>query len=372
MLVLYAILLKLSKMTKYLQNRKTKSIHSAIDERILLFSFNDFMSKIVKGNCCFICGADPHSKQFNSEHIIPKWILKKYGSLDSFMVLPNLTEIKNSKYLVPCCKDCNSELGRLLENSMSSLLQKTYQEVCEELEKDEKLFLKIYHWAALIFFKTHLKDTLLLKERDTRKRSGTIGEDFCWKCLFGVHNFIRHHYTGAKVSNEAYGTVLVFESLLEQETETFDYLDNLNSQTVMIQVGKIVIFIVLNDCRACMSFYKTFLSRITGPLTTAQIRELFARLRYINDNLKYRPKFYTQFKYSGQRICVRRPKKLELNKGVNEKSSLFKLMKFYIGEVMPDKISNREQLLADLENGHAQYIFDEDYNFFQHKPFGSE
>lgn len=359
-------------MIKYLQNRKTKSIHSAIDERILLFSFNDFISKIVKGKCCFICGAEPNSKEFNSEHIIPKWILKNYGTSDSFMVLPNHTEIKNSKYLIPCCKDCNSGLGRILENPMSSLLQKNYDEVCEELERDGKLYLKIYHWVALIFFKTHLKDTALLKERDTRKCSGTIGDNFCWQCLFGVHNFIRHHHTGAKMSDYAYGTVLVFESLLEQETETFDYLDNLNSQAVMIQVGKIVIFVVLNDCRACISFYRTFLSRITGPLTTVQIRELFARLRYINDNLKYRPKFYTQFKYSGHRICVRRPKKLELYKGAQEKSSLFKLMRFYIGDIMPETIPNREQLLTDIEKGQAQYIFDEDFNFYQHKQYGSK
>lgn len=353
-------------MTKYLIHQKTKSIYNALDDKILYFSYKDFLDKIVKGNYCFICGAEHGSKPFNNEHVIPKWILKRYGTEKSFMVLPNNTEIKHNKYLIPCCKDCNSELGEKLEKPLSSLLQKSYEDVCDELEKDNNLYLKIYHWAALIFFKTHLKDTLLLKEQDKRKSSGTIADDFCWHCLFPVHNFIRHHYTGAKVSNNVYGTVLVFESLVEQENETFDYIDNLNSQIMMIQVGKIVIFVVLNDCRACIGFYQTFLSKITGSLTTIQIRELFARLRYINENLKHRPRLYTKFSYNGQSIYVKKTKKMEIYKGAHEKVSLFKLMRFYVGGIMPESIPNRDKRLKDLEEGKAQFILDENSNFFQY------
>lgn len=353
-------------MKKYLVHKKTKSIYSVLNGKILYFSYNDFIDKIVKGNCCFICGVEPNSKPFNYEHIIPKWILKNYGTENSFMILPNQTKIKNTKYTVPCCKDCNSELGELFEIPLSKLLQKNYNDICKDLENDETLYLKIYHWAALIFFKTHLKDTLLLKDRAQRKSSGAIADDFCWHGLFGVHNFIRHHHTGAKVMHNTYGTVLIFQCLIEQPNETFDYLDNLNNQIIMIQVGKVVIFVVLNDCRACISFYRTFLSRITGSLTSVQIRELFARLRFINENLIYRPRFYNSFKYSGHRICVKRPKKLEIYKGEEEKVSLFKLMRYYIGDIMPNSLQNRDKLLKDLEEGKAQYIFDENFNFFKH------
>lgn len=75
------------------------------------------------------------------------------------MILPNQTEIKNTRYKVPCCKDCNSELGEILEKPISNLFQKSYHDICKELENNETLYLKIYHCAALIFFNTHLKDT---------------------------------------------------------------------------------------------------------------------------------------------------------------------------------------------------------------------
>src|SRR5690606_26793915 len=135
-----------------------------------------------------------------------------------------------------------------------------------ELEKDENIYRKIYHWVALVFFKTHLKDKYLLKERDRRKQSGVISDDYCWHCLYHIHNIIRQHYTGTRIANSAYGTILVYESLREQELQTFDYLDNLNSQVVMIQVGSIVIFVALTDCKASLGLYRTFLSKINGSL----------------------------------------------------------------------------------------------------------
>ena len=44
---------------------------------IVFFGLKHFLDDIVKGDCCFICGAKPGSKQFNDEHIIPDWILRK-------------------------------------------------------------------------------------------------------------------------------------------------------------------------------------------------------------------------------------------------------------------------------------------------------
>lgn len=285
------------------------------------------------------------------------------------MILPNKTEIKNSKYVVPCCVDCNTELGTILENPIKALLCKSYKEVCEELDKNQNLYKKIYHWAALIFFKTHLKDKYLLKDQDRRKQSGLISDDFCWHCLYHIHNVARQHYTGTKISNGAYGTILVYESLREQKNETFDYLDNFNSQIVMIQVGSIVIFVTLTDCQASLGLYKTFFSRISGSLSSAQIREVFARLRYVIENLKFKPTFITSFKDNNPKIISKIRDKFAMYEGSEERKSLFELMKSYIGDIIPSTIPNREKLLKDLGEGKAQYIFDENFNFFQHKPY---
>lgn len=54
------------------------TLRSIDNGKILHFSIKDFEEKIVKSNNCFICGQSPDDKIFNDEHIIPKWILRKF------------------------------------------------------------------------------------------------------------------------------------------------------------------------------------------------------------------------------------------------------------------------------------------------------
>lgn len=71
-----------TKKAKYFINKKSKSIYDSYG-KIIQFSYEDYIANIVKGNCCFICGAEPGSKPFNSEHVIPHWILRHFGEDDS-------------------------------------------------------------------------------------------------------------------------------------------------------------------------------------------------------------------------------------------------------------------------------------------------
>ena len=353
--------------TKFLIHKESGTVIHADDRRTLRYGYDDFLNRVVKGDDCFICGCGSGSKSFNNEHVIPKWILKAYAKPKAFMILPNGTNIKNYAYTVPCCKDCNAELSRQLEIPISYLLKRDYDFVSDALQRDESLYLKLFHWVCLLFFKTHLKDTYLDADRDRRKFSGSIGDTYCWHPLYHVHGIIRQHHTGVKLTKHVQGTILVFEALVETPEEEFDYLDNLNSQVVMVKVGKIIILAVLNDCRFCLAAYKTMLSKINGPLNSVQILELFARLRYLNENIKKRPRFHSLFDNDEFIIGAKMPKKMEVLPEANERVSLFKLMRFYIEDLMPQDLPGRDQLLLDLEEGRAQYIFDENMNFCRHE-----
>ncbi|MNY06143.1 hypothetical protein D3C86_1388880 [compost metagenome] len=197
--------------------------------------------------------------------------MKQYCKQHDFMILPNGTTIKHVNYTVGCCQDCNSELSEIFEKPISELIKKGYDFVSDSLAKDETLYIKLFHWVCLLFFKTHLKDSYLDTERDRRLTSGSIADTYCWHPLYHIHQIIRKHHTGAILTDDIQGTILVFEALDEGSEEQFDYLDNLNSQIVMIKVGQVVILSVLNDSRFCLSGYKTFLSRISGALNTIQI-----------------------------------------------------------------------------------------------------
>jgi hypothetical protein len=354
---------------RFLIHKETGTVIHADDRRILHYGFDDFVECIVKGDDCFVCGAENGSKSFNNEHVIPKWIMKHYCRPDGFIVLPNGTTIKHIHYTVGCCQDCNNELSEMFEKPVSELLKQGYDFVWNALAKDDTLYVKLFQWVCLLFFKTHLKDSYLFSERDRRLTSGSIADTYCWHPLYHIHSIIRKHHTGAILTEGVQGTILVFEALDEGPDEQFDYLDNLNSQIVMVKVGQVVIFSVLNDSRFCLAGYKTFLSKISGSLNIVQIRELFARLRYLNDNIKKRPRFHSLFKDNQFIIGAKLPKKIEFLSGKREKSSLFNFMRFYIGDLISPDLPERDKYLQDLEEGRAQFIFDENYNFFQHQGF---
>jgi hypothetical protein len=65
-----------------------------------------------------MCGASPRVKEFNDEHVIPKWILRKLNIYKLSITLPNDAKIRYDQYTVPCCKECNSYLGTNIEEEI--------------------------------------------------------------------------------------------------------------------------------------------------------------------------------------------------------------------------------------------------------------
>jgi hypothetical protein len=345
-------------LTLYITNRKTGNL---VDRKgkIIYYSSESFYNDIIERKCCIICGAAPGSKPFSQEHVIPDWIVKTYGTKASFMVLPNDTSIRNNQYTIPCCKDCNSELGVKLEQPISELLKKSYDEVWEALDKDESLYLLLLQWVSLIFFKTHYKDTYLLREKDKRINKGFLADNYNWEPFRSIHAISRIHHSKVITTGNVYGTIIVFPYKNPAGWKQFDYMDNLNSYTTMIQVGETVIFAVLNDAGATGSCYKTFLSKITGALNPIQCRELFARLRYASANLKGGAQIYPSITRKGVKLDQVKPRRIELYTGYKEKESLFRLMRFYLEPLMPPGEPWTQDILNDIENGRAQYILDE-------------
>lgn len=108
------------------------------------------------GNGCLICGAFPHDKQFNDEHIVPRWLLKRYNLFDKTVILPTGEHRHYRSYTVPCCVECNSLLGVRVETPVSQLLDGKFEDVVQRL--DEVNLSLLFTWLSLLFFKVHLKD----------------------------------------------------------------------------------------------------------------------------------------------------------------------------------------------------------------------
>jgi hypothetical protein len=70
------------------------------DGRIIFFSLERFISDIANGDCCFICGVQRGAFPFNDEHVIPDWILRRFGLHGRRIQIPNLTGFRYGELTV--------------------------------------------------------------------------------------------------------------------------------------------------------------------------------------------------------------------------------------------------------------------------------
>ena len=105
--------------------------YSDASGRLVFASVSRFYSGIVEGDSCFVCLHKPNTKRFNNEHVIPNWILRNCKIERSNIVLPNQTDYPYSRYQIPCCAECNSELGEIVESPISLFLKNEHKEILD-------------------------------------------------------------------------------------------------------------------------------------------------------------------------------------------------------------------------------------------------
>lgn len=261
------------------------------DGRILLMSCQQFVDEIVMGDACFVCGASPRDKSFNDEHIIPRWVLRRFGLFDKQITLPNGERRHYRGYRVPCCVDCNSLLGETVETPISHLLDGDYRAVMQRL--DERALQLLFTWLSLLVFKVHLKDRSVRLYNDPRIGPEVIGDFYDWADMHHLHAIARTQYTKASLLPGVIGSLRVYEITGELTQDGWDYLDFSYDQTVVVRIGNVGIVATLNDSTGGESAWSDRLDVIDGPISELQLREIGAMFALANRDLIDRPVFST-------------------------------------------------------------------------------
>lgn len=336
------------------------------DGKILFYTVEDFYQHIVQGDDCFVCGAKNGSKLFNNEHILPDWLLARFGLHDKNITLANLQTLQYGKYTVPCCEECNRLLGETIEVPISNLLKKSYSEICKLVSEDQTYLHLLFKWMTLIFFKAHLKDTQFRWHQDSRKGLEKISDAYDWIDMHHIHCMARQDYTNAIVSPMTTGSIFIMSAIQHESIDRFDFSDNKSGMSIMLRLDEFCIVCVLNDaCGSYNIFLNTF-SKIKGRLTPTQIREVFTHMTYINIHLKKRPNFHSAFSPDGKyHIEVTTPQQAEIVGQEDEEISLGELLHHvcqgFIGEV-----ENREEILQQIKEGKRRYLFNEKGDFIDY------
>jgi hypothetical protein len=348
-------------MADYYIHRHNKEIIDN-DGKIIFFPKEQFEKEIIEEKHCFICGASPLNKEFNDEHVIPDWILRKYNLHNRQITLPNLAYINYSQYKVPCCKECNSLLSQEFELPISKIIDKGYNYFSQYL-KNEGPWL-IFRWLSLIFFKTHLKDLSYRYFQDRRQPNSKISDFYFWESMHHIHCIARSFYTGAVLDSKVLGSLLILPVRNDTYNEPFDYGDNFDAKSIMLKLGEIGIVAILNDSCGSLSLFMEELNKITAPVASIQLREMLSRLSYINLNLKERPVFFSSFNKNKYSIEVDLPDFVEFYENGNYKYGdiLYSCCKDILNILISD---DKDIIIQKIKEGRYSFLFDNNGNFIK-------
>lgn len=331
---------------------------------VVFFSTERFVKDICLGNCCFICGARPGTKPFNDEHVIPDWILRRFKLHTCSLTLSNGQQARYDRFKIPCCEECNSMMGRIIEAPLSELVRAGHAAFNDNAVSGG--LLNIFVWLGLIFLKMHLKDRSFRWHRDERLGDEHISDFHTWEEFHHLHCLVRCFYSGAHIDQAAVGSFLTLPMRPELSPERFDFVDLSEGQTLMLRLDDFAVFAVFNDSGGAMSWFHQKAKLITGPITELQAREIAAELAFLNLHLNPRPAFHTETNLFRQtsHICATRssaPQMRPFDRSVRG-ALLERTIGFAIDNIRAGS-ATREEIEASIKAGEFTSLFNEDGEF---------
>lgn len=273
--------------------------------RVVFFSIDRFRADVVSGRCCYLCGEPLATAERSNEHVLPNWLLRRHGLHGRTISLPNERTWRYDRYKVPCCARCNARLGRELEQPASDWFAGDAESMSRSLEQDPR---PLFVWLANLFFKTHFHHNRVPLEQDARRGSATVGDTHVWEELHHIHCLARAARIGSTVSPEALGSLLILPARGGEEDGDYDFLDLTEERTLMVRSGKVAVIAVLNDSTACLQhLLANWFPRVDGPfppLAQTQLREVAARLAYLNEQLVERPQYFSRWDHRARRPVI--------------------------------------------------------------------
>lgn len=338
------------------------------DGRTLLFSCEEFVTRICRGDGCFVCGTSRETTPFNDEHIVPRWVLRRYGLFEKEITLPTGERRRYGGYKVPCCVSCNSLLGEEVETPVSRLLDGDFTAVYESLKSPQAREL-VFKWLALLFLKTHLKDSSVPIQKDRRRGSEVIGDIYEWSELHHIHAIARAPYTRASLQPQVVGSLFFVEVDDAASSDGWDFVDLTFTRTIAVRVGRVGIVAVLDDAGAAESAWSHRLSVIDGPVAGAQFREIAAMFAVANDDILVRPTFGTLV-VGGRWVLLfaRVPRDLKMAEFNEEKFG--QALLFALGNSLRtieiDGSRDPEVVAGLIASGRVRFLINEDGSFRRH------
>jgi len=130
---------------------------------------------------------------------------------------------------------------------------------------------------------------------------------------------------------------------------------------MFLRVGETAIVTVFNDAKAALSIYVEESSKIGGPLSPLQVREMAARLASINVQLLERPRFSTEVDLLSEECSILGHAPEELR--IEWQDEIHGKIMHHICKDLLLNSAGKEQILEGLKTGRYTFLIDSNGNF---------
>jgi len=236
--------------------------------------FKKINSRNYDSSCCFLCGEDINENSLTSEHVIPRWLQKRFNLWDQRIILLNQTSCPYRYLKIPCCKRCNNVYLKPIEDELKLRFESGFKEF-KKINKEILFF-----WLGKIYYGILYREMSLLLDRSDIKKGFMMSSAFMksfsshWMFLQGIRG--KH-----KFQDFFPASIFIFRTQKPKEIKLqWDFMDNLQSMFIAIRMGEIGVIAVLQDGETQEKMKNLLNDFFKIPLHPIQFQEVAAQISY--------------------------------------------------------------------------------------------
>tara|TARA_R110000772_G_scaffold268740_1_gene398527 strand:+ start:84 stop:1115 length:1032 start_codon:yes stop_codon:yes gene_type:complete len=184
------------------------------------------------GDLCFSCGGQPTAGQ--GEHVIPKWLQKRFGLANERVTLLNGTFLPYRSLTVPCCTDCNNGFLRNIENSIVEVIANPSVDLAAYR-------LRFAQWMCKIFIGLLVKEKALPFDRRYPEKGSIAPTDILEEFMHAqlVLQSARKETVFHALHGDFPFSLYLYRVVPDRFCGDFDLSTHIGGQSIAIRVGEV-------------------------------------------------------------------------------------------------------------------------------------
>jgi len=237
---------------------------------------------------CFLCGARITHRNRSVEHVVPKWVLRRFDLWDASVTLLNGHAWPYRHLTIPCCKKCNGVHLARIERDVQRAVADGFEGM-DRLSR-ETLFL----WLGKICYGLLYKENLMRRDPRGGRRRRLVPRAYL-TAFETHHQFLQGIRLPVRWATAIPASILVVPVQAPSEPKhCFDLRDHQHAMTISIRLGDVGVIAALQDGGVQRDEFFPLLERYrTHPLHPLQFIELTVEFFYKVSLARRFPSFAT-------------------------------------------------------------------------------